>query len=256
MTEFRALTPTLQMLDAASSGDVKAARALLESDASLANASGEYAKTPLHWAAERDDVEMAALLLDSGADLTRVTSWGASPLEWAAYSGSRRVAELLLERGATGLNVVLAAGVGRLDEVRSLCESNESLAYLGIPKRPNDANDKQGWPPDAARMTGDVLGEAFQVACRNGHLPVAEYLLQRGANINAKGYFGGTGLHWAAINGHRDVVEFLLEHDADTTLEDHGFKADPKGWAMEGGHDEIVSLFVRRAGGLDFEIER
>ncbi len=256
MAEFSALTPTLQMLDAASSGDVKTVRALLESDASLANASGEYRRTPLHWAAERDDVAMAALLLDAGADLSRVTSWGASPLEWAGYSGSRRVVELLLERGASGLNLVLAAGVGRLDEVRSLCESNESLVDLGIPKRPNDANDEKGWPPDAARMTGDVLGEAFQVACRNGHAAVAEYLLQRGANVDAKGYFGGTGPHWAAINGHRDVVEFLLEHGANTELQDHGFKSDPKGWAIEGGHDEIVSLFQRHAGGLDFEIER
>ena len=151
------------MLEAASSGDVKTAQALLESDASLANASGEYHKTPLHWAAERDDLEMAALLLDAGADIDSVTSWGASPLEWAGYLGSTRVADLLLQRGASGLNLVLAAGLGRLDDVRALCESNESLADLGIPKRPNDANDEKGWPPDAARMTGDVLGEAFQV---------------------------------------------------------------------------------------------
>jgi hypothetical protein len=52
------------------------------------------------------------------------------------------------------------------------------------------------------------------------------------------------------------VVEFLLEHGANTELQDHGFKSDPKGWAIEGGHDEIVSLFQRHAGGLDFEIER
>lgn len=256
MAESSPLTPTLQMLEAASSGDVKTAKALLESDASLANAAGEYHKTPLHWAAERDDFEMAALLLDAGADIDRVTSWGASPLEWAGYLGSTRVADLLLQRGASGLNLVLAAGLGRLDDVRALCESNESLADLGIPKRPNDANDEKGWPPDAARMTGDVLGEAFQVACRNGYASVAQYLLQRGANIDAKGYFGGTGLHWAAINGHRDVVEFLLEHDANTTLEDHGFKSDPKGWAIEGGHDEIVGILQRHSGGLDFEIER
>lgn len=255
MTDSGALTPTLQMLEAASSGDAKTARALLESDASLANASGEYDKTPLHWAAERDDVELAALLLDAGADMNHVTTWGASALEWAGYLGSHRVAVLLLERGATGLNLVLAAGVGRLDDVRSLCESNQTL--VGIPRRSNDMNDEKGWPPDSARRLGDVLGEAFQVACRNGHVAVAEYLLQRGANIDAKGYFGGTGLHWAAINGHRDVVEFLLEHGANTELEDHGFKADPKGWAIEGGHDEIVRIFQRReGGGLDFEIER
>jgi ankyrin repeat protein len=38
-------------------------------------------------------------------------------------------------------------------------------------------------------------------AARNGHSQVVEYLLDRGAAIDAKGVFGGTGVHWAAING-------------------------------------------------------
>ena len=102
-------------------------------------------------------------------------------------------------------------------------------------------------------MTGDVLGEAFQLACRNGHLTVADYLLSRGADVNAKGYFGGTGLHWSAINGHREMVEFLLDRDADYSIKDHGFQATAAGWATEGGHDEIATLIKSREGGLEIE---
>jgi len=49
--------------------------------------------------------------------------------------------------------------------------------------------------------TGDVLSHAMYSAARNGHSQVVEYLLDRGAAIDAKGVFGGIGVHWAAING-------------------------------------------------------
>ena len=129
------------------------------------------------------------------------------------------------------------------------------MADLGIPRRPVDEKDVKGWPPDAARMKGDVRGEAFQVACRNGQLETAQYLLDSGADINAKGYFGGTGLHWAAINGHEPTVRWLLEVGADAAIEDHGFKSKPEGWAVEGKHDELAQLIKnhRDLGGMTIE---
>jgi len=73
-------------------------------------------------------------------------------------------------------------------------------------------------------------------------MAVAAFLLERRADINAKGVFGGTGLHWAAMNGHKDTVEFLLAHGADLTIRDAKFNSTPEGWAVEGGHDEIREL--------------
>lgn len=98
---------------------------------------------------------------------------------------------------------------------------------------------------DSARVKGDVISEAFYGACRNGHIAVAELLLERGADVNAKGILGGTGLHWAAINGHKDTVAFLLAHGADLTTRDVKFHSTPEGWASEGGHDEICDLLRR-----------
>lgn len=249
------MTETLQLLEAAEAGDLKKVSDMLDHDPALVNASGEYGKTALHWAAEKNHADVAERLLEAGADIDRVTTWGSTPLEWAGYLGSRDVADLLIARGAKGMNLVVAAGLGMLSTVKGYCESNQSLDGLGIPRRANNLNDKRGWPPDSARLKGDVLGEAFQVAARNGHCKVAEYLLARGADVDAKGYFGGTGLHWAAINGHRAMVEFLLDHGADTDLLDHGFRAKPAGWAVEGGHDDIAAL-IRRRGGTGLEIER
>lgn len=57
--------------------------------------------TPLHDAARSGDLEKAKALLDAGADLTaRDEHLGSTPLAWAAKFGRREMVTLLLERGA------------------------------------------------------------------------------------------------------------------------------------------------------------
>jgi uncharacterized protein len=213
--------------------------ASLTADPCLVRASDEYLKTPLHWAAEHDRRDVAQMLLDSGADLEATTSWGATALDWAATMGSTKVADLLLARGAKGMNLVAAASLGKLDLVREFLDSGAPLASLAktAPAEPDDH-----WVADSARMKGDVMSHVFYCACRNGQTAVAALLLERGADVNAKGVFGGTGLHWAAINGHKDTVEFLVAHGADLTIRDAKFDSTPEGWAVEGQHDEIREL--------------
>jgi ankyrin repeat protein len=43
-------------------------------------------------------------------------------------------------------------------------------------------------------------------------MEIAELLLARGADVNAKTQNGTTPMHWAAIKDHKDVVEMLLQH--------------------------------------------
>ena len=231
------------ILEAARDGDVPAVKRLLSDDPGLARATGDSLKTPLHWAAEHDHNDIARMLLDAGADLEAKTSWGATPLDWAATMGSTKVANLLLSRGAQGMNLVAAASLGKLDLVREFLDSGAPLASLA--GRPAPADPDNHWVADSARMQGDVISHVFYCACRNGHTAVAKLLLERGAHVDAKGVFGGTGLHWAAINGHKDTVAFLVAQGADLTIRDAKFRSTPEGWAAEGRHDEIREVLHR-----------
>ena len=203
----------------------------------------EHGKTELHWAAETDDIDAAKRLLDAGADIEAKTAWGATPLDWAATMGSAGVGDLLIARGASGFTLVVAAGLGRLDDVKSIVTSGVDLTAhrrRGAPESPND-----DWPADSAHILRDVLSDAMYAAARNGHTQVVEYLLDHGAAIDAKGVFGATALHWAAINGHRDVVELLVTRGASLEIRDARFNSTPEGWALEGGHIELAKLLER-----------
>jgi len=129
----------VEFFDAVRRGDAAAVAQLLDRCPNVACVTGEHGKTGLHWAAEADQAEVALLLLDAGAELEAKTSWGATPLDWASTMGSGRVAELLLSRGATGLTLVVAAGLGKIDEVRAEIESGADLAR----ERPRGAADRR-----------------------------------------------------------------------------------------------------------------
>ena len=51
-------------------------------------------------------------------------------------------------------------------------------------------------------------------AAEKGHVAVARYLVERGANKEAAGGNGFTSLHIAAQEGHIEVVRMLIEHGA------------------------------------------
>ncbi len=229
-----------EFLDAVKGGDVPYVTDLLRAQPELIRFADEYAKTGLHWAAQIDQLEAARVLLDAGADIEAVTTWGATPLDWAATMGSANVAELLLERGASGFTIIVAAALGKLKEVKTIVESKEDLSKhrrRGAPESPDDH-----WSADSAHIQNDVLSDAMYGAARNGHTEVVEYLLDHGATIDAKGVFGATGLHWAAINGHRKTVELLISHGASLTIRDQRFDGTPHDWANEGEHVEIAEL--------------
>lgn len=229
------------LFEAIDAGDRAKVRTFLEHNPSLAKAKGKYELTALHRAAEKDQPEAAAALLAAGADLEAKVSWGMTSLEWAANMGSRRAAEVFLHHGAH-LTHWAAAGLGMLDAVRSFWHEDGTLKPGSGHRRPKQqGEDTWAWV-EPSEDFGEIVSDAFYIACRNGHTDVARFLLDRGADVNFRGFFGGTGLHWAAINGHKETVEFLLANGADTSLEDDQFQSTPLGWALETDQKAIAEL--------------
>jgi len=239
-----------EMLKACERGDVNRVRQLLASDTTLANAKGAHNKTPLHWAAEKNYPVLAELLVTAGADINAEVSWGMTPLQWAANMGSRDAAKVLLAHGAAPqLNMWAAAGLGMLDAVRSFWNSPNTLKPNAGQTRSRDMGDGKWGKAAPPESYAELVSQALHIAARNGHVEVAKFLLEKGADINCRGFFGAPGLHWAAIQGHKAMVEFLIGHGADLTLRDQQFNSTALGWALEGNYTEIAEILKARGVG-------
>src|SRR5579871_5513684 len=117
-----------RLSDAAMQGDRDAVRSLLAQKVDVNVPQGD-GTTALHWAAYKDDVEMAKMLLAAGASVKATTRIGAiSPLIMAAKNGSAPMIEILLKAGADcnatdehGTTALMtAASSGSADAVKML----------------------------------------------------------------------------------------------------------------------------------------
>jgi ankyrin repeat protein len=83
-------------------------------------------------------------------------------------------------------------------------------------------------------------------AALKGHLKMAEFLLSKGADVNAKTKKGATALHHAAYQGHLEMVQYLVSRGADVNVRDQGGDS-PLTWAEMAGHDDVAA-FLRGQG--------
>ena len=119
----------LDVFEAAALGEVERLRELLGADATLAQARSDDDFTPLHYAAFFDGPDTARLLVDNGADVNAFADneLGVHPLNSAAAAGQREVAAILLEHGADP-NAPTRRGFSPLDAADA--NGDEKLAAL------------------------------------------------------------------------------------------------------------------------------
>ena len=235
---------TGQLIDAVREGRLEDVAAALDGDPEGRHTATGSGATLLHLAVRRNDPDMTRLLIDRGVALEVESAWGQTAFEWAALLGASDAAAVLLEAGAERLGLWSGAALGMLDVVRQAFVDGRPRPGAG--RRPAAGVSLDGWPEDGPFRSGDVVSDAFQAACRNGHVAVAHFLLDHGADVDATGYFGAPAVHWAAINGHRATVEWLVSRGADLSVRDPEFDARPSGWAAEGEHLDLAAWLRER----------
>lgn len=154
---------------------------------------GNCPETPLHWAASTDDVDVAVVLIDAGADLETPGGSIGTPLDNAIGYRCWHVARLLAERGARVEKLWHAAALGMLDQLEELLAS--------------------------ASPTAEDLNGAFWQACSGGQRRAAERLLAEGADSNTSPDYAGN------LTALDQVLKPDTRHDLLAGwLRDHGGK--------------------------------
>jgi uncharacterized protein len=119
----------LDVFEAASLGKIERLRELLGADPALAQARSDDDFTALHYAAFFDGPDAARMLVEHGADVDAFAAneLGVHPLNSAAAAGRREVAAILLEHGADP-NAPTRGGFSPLDA--ALENGDQELASL------------------------------------------------------------------------------------------------------------------------------
>lgn len=142
------------------------------------NKKGPFERTPLHWAAKYDFLDLIKYLIKQGADINAKDDIGYTPLHTAADYGNVPVVKYFVEETKADVNAGNIQGNTPL-HMAIICGSST---------------------PDANQRKLDII--KCLVECKQ-------------ININAKGLIGNTPLHEAAVSGTLNMIMYLVENGAD-----------------------------------------
>lgn len=211
--------------------------------------------TALSLAARSNDVEIATMLLERGANANSTASGDVQfPLENALRQRHLPtahqnfiVAKILLNRGAavdTAFNkrkdmpLQIAAEDGNLEIMRALLQYGAPVNHYWKCNQTPLMAATLGEHFEAVKLLLDNgadanlqlydyglysdHGSALQYAARSANFAISQLLLERGGNINTVGpestMFGRTPLETAAMYGALDIVQLFLNAGADSHL--------------------------------------
>uniref|UniRef100_A0A8C1IX57 Ankyrin repeat and KH domain containing 1 n=1 Tax=Cyprinus carpio TaxID=7962 RepID=A0A8C1IX57_CYPCA len=197
------------------------------------NMPADSFESPLTLAACGGHVELAALLIERGANLEEVNDEGYTPLMEAAREGHEEMVALLLAQGAN-INA----------QTEETQETALTLACCGGFLEVADFLIKAG--ADIELGCSTPLMEAAQ----EGHLELVKYLLAAGANVHATTATGDTALTYACENGHTDVADVLLQTGADLEHESEGGRT-PLMKAARAGHLCTVQFLISKGANVN-----
>ena len=170
-------------------------------------------RVPLHACGATDNVRVATLLLEDGANLNSQDVAGATPLHLCGSADSVGVAKLLLDAGADtemGIDLdhgPLYAGATPLH----VCGTSGSVRVAKLLLDANADKDAQD----------DIGLTVLHMCSLSGSVGVAELLIGAGADLEARDeQHGMTALHLCCCCNNARVAQLLLDAGADREAKD------------------------------------
>lgn len=162
---------------------------------------------PLHYAIKKGDVQIVNLLLDKGADIEIVDKNRKTPLLFSIVENKPDISICLIDRGANtqvkdknGNGVLhLCAEKGLLELAKYILEKKNGEIDI------NDGNKKKETP--------------LHIAVRNNKVEFVKFLIERGAEVEAKDVNGATPLFISLEVDNLELAKYFVEKGADVNVE-------------------------------------
>ena len=189
--------------------------------------------TAVHEAAFKNDLALAELLLAHGADPNRADRLGVAPLHAAVETGKRPLVQALLAAPGVNPNVRIAKGLPfrRADYVSRayyagatpfwLAAKNGDVATMRIllagGADPNLPSENGTTPLLVAAGLGQTDS---RMVSESRLLDAVQFLVERGADVNAVNRNGQNAIHGAAGVSADLVLQYLADRGAQINLKD------------------------------------
>jgi len=173
---------------------------LLEQKHAALNALDLQGETPLHHALQQRYPDMIAFLVAHGADVNMRDRDGWTPIMTAAYGDDADAVKLLAAHAADP-NVPSPQNLTPLGIATQYGKDKAAIALIDAGANPN-------------RPVGDAGYTPLMLASANDARELAQALMQKGADVNARNSGGVTALMIAAANGRVEMAELLVRAGA------------------------------------------
>lgn len=235
------------------------AKMLVENGADLNGYNNTSGLTALMVAAYSGNVELAKIFIEKGADVNLVDYQGNTALSYAIDEEYSEIEELLRVAGAYDFYAEMARareGEGLGDDYDDEYDfddggDGESLTFVLYQQGDWDAVKSRINNQGVSANVGGRSGTLLTIASARGNMEHIQFLLSKGADVNAK---GGIMQITALMNASTvEVAKFLIEKGANVNLQDSdGMTA--LGYATEDGNTAVMEVLKAAGAKLASEL--
>ena len=187
--------------DAAANGDLDTVKKILEQNPSLVNQDDQYEWRPIFHAGLRRRYDVVKYLIDCGADLAAHDGYA---IHYAGeVPNNKEVVSLLIAYGGLDAHTKPSSEIAR-QFIYAVFLTNVGRVNAMLRDNPKLVQERYA--------RGDT---ALHHATRNGDLEIVEQLVGAGANVNGTTDNGHFPLYCAAGHGHVETTRYLVENGAD-----------------------------------------
>ncbi len=256
-----------ELLEAVKKGELNQVQLLLSGECDLTVRDKNRA-TPLIIVAKHGFAEIVALLLNKGADIHAKDQNGSTALLWAATNKHISVIAALLAKQAemNGHNIretfeMNGHNIRKTFDLFLIAYTKYEETLLLFITAAHVVDSKHWFetallwstlyvfsdivklllPDNAYIKTGDVATD---------QLKITEFLINAGADINAKGMYSKDALTYAACDGNIEAVALLLDKGANIHARDDEGRT-PLMWAATQAKEQTVILLLKRGANIN-----